>query len=532
MTSYDKVPYPTIPRVQTHPDHLAALAALFGLKSPPVQQCRVLDVGCADGSNLIPMACQLPESEFVGLDLSPRQIAAGREKAGVLDLKNLTLKSMDLLDVNGELGQFDYIIVYGVYSWVPAEVQQKILEICRQNLSPHGVAYISYNVYPGWHMHGMVRDMMLYRTRHLTEPASRVKEARAMLGFMADTVPTLSSNLSEALQANHLILKSLQKVLAGQPDEYLLHDQLETINEPLHLYQFIEQAEQHGLQYLADAESSALTTTYLPPQLAQNLQEMAGSRVELEQYMDFLYVRAFRQTLLCHQEVELQEIKPASLTALQIASSARPVAMQPDIRSAATEKFRGPIGTTLTASQPLSKAALLYLAEIWPRSIPFDQLLTVARAHVYPGIPPVYSTDRQTNDIKTLGSILLKGYALNLIEFHTYNPNFTLEAGDYPLASALARFEARLGRQVTNQRHEVIILDDDEGLGYHLLPHLDGRHDRTALLEKLQKMVADGALLVPTNGTANPDGEQLDHLLAEALEYSLYKLAHEALLVG
>ena len=79
-TSYDKIPYPTVPRLQTHPNRMAALAKLFGMTPTPVQHCRVLDLGCADGSNIIPMAYQLPESEFVGLDLSPNQIAAGQAR--------------------------------------------------------------------------------------------------------------------------------------------------------------------------------------------------------------------------------------------------------------------------------------------------------------------------------------------------------------------------------------------------------------------------------------------------------------------
>ncbi len=531
QTSYDEVPYPSVPRIHTHPDHMAALATLFGAKPPSIQQCRVLDIGCADGSNIIPMAYQLPESEFVGLDLSARQIADGQAKVEALGLKNISLKNINILDVDSELGQFDYIIAYGVYSWAPAEVQNKILEICKQNLNPHGVVYISYNVYPGWYMHGLVRGMMLYHTRHLTEPYMRVKQARALLDFLTDTIPTLSSSLPEALEINHLILKSMRELLQDQPDEYLLHDHLETKNEPLYLHQFVERAKQHGLQYLTDAESSALITNYLPLQLAQSLQEMAGSRVELEQFMDFLYVRAFRQSLLCHQEIELRHnIEPKSLADLFIASSAQPVAEQPDIHSPANMGFRSSIGTTLSTGQPLNKAALLCLAEIWPQAVSFNRLLAVARARLNLDAPPVYSATAQARDVETLASVLLKGYALSMVEFHTYSPNFTLESSDYPIASDLVRFEARQGNKVTNQRHEPVIMDDEPG--YYLLPYLDGQHSRAALLEKLMGLVADGTLLVPTDVPANQDSEQLRNLLAETIEYSLHKLGRQALLVG
>jgi len=68
-TSYDEVPYESQSFPQSHPNRLATLGRLFGLSPAPVAQCRVLELGCASGGNLIPMAYHLPESEFVGLDL-------------------------------------------------------------------------------------------------------------------------------------------------------------------------------------------------------------------------------------------------------------------------------------------------------------------------------------------------------------------------------------------------------------------------------------------------------------------------------
>ncbi len=530
--SYDETPYPTVPRAQTHPDHLAALGLLFGMKPTPVKQCRVLSLGCADGSNLIPMAYQLPQSEFVGLDLSAKQIANGQAKIEALGLENITLKRMDILDVAETWGQFDYIIAYGVYSWVPPQVQDKILEICRQHLTAHGVAYISYNAYPGWYMHGMVRGMMLYQTRHVSDPATRVEKARAVLDFFTDTVPTLSSNLPTVLEANKLILENMRELLQQQPDEYLLHDHLEKINEPLYLHQFVEHAAVHALQYITDAESSALITNYLPAQFARSVQALAPTRLDLEQFMDFLYMRAFRQSLVCHQNVPLDyDIKAQSLAALYVASPVKAEAEQPDIHSNAEEKFQGPIGTSISSKRPLNKAALLHLAEIWPQAIAVEDLLNVARSRLQASTVAIYSIANRTRDIEILGAILLKGYALNLVELHSYRPNFTLEIndhpadGDYPKASDLARFEAQTGQQVTNQRHEIITLDDD--IGVYLLPYLDGQHNRAMLLDVLLNLVKEGTLVVQLP----EDSTQLKNILAEAMAQSLYKLGQDALLI-
>src|ERR1043165_5096540 len=117
----------------------------------PPNHCRVLELGCASGGNLIPMSLSWPGSRFVGIDLSRRQIRDGQEMIREIGLNNVDLVCQSILDVPRELGTFDYILCHGVYSWVPPDVQNKILEICRDHLQAQGVAYVSYNTFPGWH---------------------------------------------------------------------------------------------------------------------------------------------------------------------------------------------------------------------------------------------------------------------------------------------------------------------------------------------------------------------------------------------
>ena len=137
------------------------------------------------GGNLLVMAQDHPGSRFIGIDSSSRQIADGWKRIDLLGLKNLQLKQMDILDIEDGLGQFDYIISHGVYSWVPAPVQNRMLEICQRHLAPNGVAYISYNTYPGWHVRGLVRDIMLYRGMQFSDPATRLAQAKSLVEFVA-----------------------------------------------------------------------------------------------------------------------------------------------------------------------------------------------------------------------------------------------------------------------------------------------------------------------------------------------------------
>ncbi|MES9961726.1 MAG: class I SAM-dependent methyltransferase, partial [Sedimenticola sp.] len=158
--SYDAIPYESTPIPDTHPGHLACLARLYGIDSAPPSNCKVLEFGCASGGNLIPMAARLPDSYFLGIELSPEQAREGAARIAELGLTNCEIRQADILDLQDDGLRFDYIITHGVYSWSPPEVRKRIMELSSQLLSPRGVAYISYNSYPGWRMRGMLRDIL------------------------------------------------------------------------------------------------------------------------------------------------------------------------------------------------------------------------------------------------------------------------------------------------------------------------------------------------------------------------------------
>ena len=159
--AYDEVPFPSQAVAQSHPDRLAAIARLFGLRAPSIERCRVLELGCAAGDNLIPVADRLPKSTCVGVDFSGVQIGTALRTSQALGLTNLQLRCADIRQLGDELGTFDYIVCHGLFSWVPGDVQEKMLSLCHDLLAPNGVAYASYNIYPGWHLAGMVRDLLI-----------------------------------------------------------------------------------------------------------------------------------------------------------------------------------------------------------------------------------------------------------------------------------------------------------------------------------------------------------------------------------
>jgi methyltransferase-like protein/2-polyprenyl-3-methyl-5-hydroxy-6-metoxy-1,4-benzoquinol methylase len=519
--SYDEVPYESHPFPQSHPDRLAVMAALFGMKPKPINGCRVLELGCASGGNLVPMAAGLPGSRFVGVELSARQIADGRALIEAAGLKNIELRHLSIADVNGKFGEFDYIIAHGVYSWVPDAVQEKIIEICRANLAPEGVAYVSFNTYPGWHFRGMIRDMMLYHTKHLADPMGRAAQARALLDFLAQSVPTENN-------AYGIMLKNELDLLRNLKDYYLIHDHLEEANRPVYFHEFAERAGRHGLQYLGEAEFSTMLTGNFPKQVADTLRQVSSDIIRTEQYMDFLRNRTFRQTLLCRKEVGLKRnLGPSDMQGFYIASTAKPVSGDPDLLSNKSEQFRNQIGHTLTSSKPLVKAVFKHLSEMWPQAVAFHDLLAAARARVAPTL--VNDASALAREAEALGADLLTAYTMNMVELHSQKPTFVTEVTDRPLVSALAREQARLRHTVTNARHELLTLD---AFNLHLAMLLDGKRDRKTLLDELVRLVKDGTLVAQKDGKPIKDGESLQTILSEFMEKSLQHFAKAALLAG
>jgi len=144
------------------------------------------------------------------------------------------------------MGEFDFIICHGVYSWVPDEVQEAILGACGRSLSPTGVAYVGYNTYPGWKSKEIVRDAMLLSVGDSATIRAKVRRARGMVDFL-QKVAQPGSVLGQALD-------DYQQMAAKTGDYYLLHEELELFNAPCYFRDFVARARAHGLDYLSEAQ--------------------------------------------------------------------------------------------------------------------------------------------------------------------------------------------------------------------------------------------------------------------------------------
>jgi methyltransferase-like protein/trans-aconitate methyltransferase len=522
-SSYEEVPYEGIAQYVTHPNHLAALGRLFAMLPPDIETCRVLELGCARGDNLIPMAFSLPRARFLGIDLSPPQIAAGRAAIAELGLENIELRAQSILNVDPGLGPFDFIVAQGVYSWVPEPVREQMLRLCAAALAPNGLAHISCNVYPGWHMRTMARDLMLFHARATSGARARVQASRALMQGIARVLATHDSSYARCLR------EEAERIIRHD-ESYLAHEHLEETNQPVYFHQFVDRAAAHGLHYLTEAEYWTMAATQ-PPELFQAFGDSQLDWLGREQLADFIKGREFRHAVLCRADVPCARSPSArAIMSLRITTLVWPAAAgaAPGFGQGEDfQNFRGAVA--LSTNDPVLQAALRVLAEAWPRSLAFETLQARTQERLASSFRAVAPSSPYAALPGQLAEAMLDAFAHHIVELHVHEPSFTTTIGESPRASPVARRQAAVAPRVANLRHRMVTLIDFDQL---VLRHLDGRHDRRALLAEIQSAVKGGTCTVPSQEQPITDPAELERILARRLEESLRRLAAGALLVG
>lgn len=515
LTQYDVVRYPSYTHAQTHPDRLRVIGSLMGLDPAAVNHCRVLELGCGDASNIVPMAFHLPGSQFAGVDLAAEPIQAGLEMVRNLGLKNMRLQEADVMAIDETWGEFDYIIAHGLFSWVPAPVREQILEICRQRLAPHGIAFISYNAYPGSHLRQMLREMLLFHVRAFEAPAERITQLIALARFLAEghTAPDLYGQWMRA---------ELQDLLE-HAEGHLYHDELSTVNQPFYFTQFMERAAAHQLQFLAEADFFEMSDHCASPEARGTLKGLSGNRIAREQYQDFLKCRRFRQTLLCHAQRQLRaELGAQKISSLLISSAAQ-CSTPADLRPGVSLSYQTPHRAGCETDLPLGKAALAVLAEKHPMPLPFCQLADEAGALLNKA---GLAGEAPSDGGERLREFLAKLYSVGVIELRSTMPAAAASVSARPAASALVRWQAQRDRMLTTAFHTCVQVEDE--VGRNLLTWLDGSLDRNQLIEKLWEWLRAKDALA-TNGE---DETAARNKIATELERNLAKLSRIGLLTA
>ena len=297
QTIYSELGYKSMPFPYTTPATLEAYAALVGISAPNPKTARVLELGATYGGNIISQALFNPDATFVGIELSQEQVEKGNEVIANAGLINVSLIQSDIASIGSEIGTFDYIIAHGVYSWVDDGVKDALLRLIDEHLAEDGIAYISYNTYPGWHTMEEVRQLMMFSNRDKAQFNHKEKVLHGKtIGSIVGSQILKYDNLKER---NSKFLGALRSVM--QKDEYYVgHDHLEPNNDPVYFYQFNDHLGAHNLAYLCDADLTLSMVRSFDADIADTLDKLAlNDHVAQEQYLDFMLDTTFRKSIIC-----------------------------------------------------------------------------------------------------------------------------------------------------------------------------------------------------------------------------------------
>ena len=299
QTIYKELGYKSYPFPFTTPAYLEAYGTLVGLKPPMAKTARVLELGATYGGNIISQAMHNPEATFVGIELSQDQVEKGNKIISDAKLDNVSLLQGDILNFDESLGNFDYIIAHGFYSWISDEMKDKLLDIISHHLADNGIAYVSYNTYPGWHTMEEVRQLMLFANRGYDELTHKEKVLRGKT--VGSLVGAQILNYDNLKERNSKFLGALRSVMQ-KDDYYVGHDHLEPHNDPCYFYQFNDHLKAHNLSYVCDADLTLSMVRTYDDSIADKLEKLApNSQADQEQYLDFILDTTFRKSIICKE---------------------------------------------------------------------------------------------------------------------------------------------------------------------------------------------------------------------------------------
>jgi hypothetical protein len=317
-----------------------------------------------------------------------------------------------------------------------------------------------------------------------------------------------------------------------------------------------------------------------------DLIRQGGDVTDFQQYLDFLYGRALRTTLLCREEVAVRHhLLRGAVRDLWISSSAVPISSgkEPkenlscdqigriDLGDPAPMIFRADECTTSVASRA-GKAAMVELSFAYPKPLAFDEFVERVRKRLS-GDAAAVDSAAADNAAPTFASlaeelapIAMEWFAMRLIELRAFEPPMATEPSARPIASAVARYQVTNGwgladsaplvpasqstgeqgamptaprghatssdgtaLSVTNLLHRRVHLGGE--LAVQVLLRLDGRHDQAAIVAALAEPVLSGQAEVRVEGRPLTDPASVRKLLSQRVAACIADFARNALLV-
>ncbi|HEY5663172.1 MAG TPA: methyltransferase regulatory domain-containing protein, partial [Ilumatobacter sp.] len=363
-----------------------------------------------------------------------------------------------------------------------------------------GLAYVSYNTYPGWHMRGVLRSILVDAVPHDAPTGERVRIARAVARQVATDAEHFEG-FGERL-AGHA------RELLDYEDHYLAHDHLELENHPLWFREFLDLAARHGLQFVDDLEVSP---------------NVAPSDLHGLQYVDRISGVTFRASVLCAADVELEDGRsPAGLAQLFVAGPLRPEGTV-EMDEGVPATILGLKGKSLQTSSRAVKLFARSISATWPQSRPVEALIADVVDEVGSGGPDASAIRHQLLDT------VLNLHRRRAVELETQPYPFTRQISARPIVSAGNRWAAEAGELLTGGRHDRHRLDR---FAAFVASRLDGSRTVPDLVDDVVRAGEDGTLSFSDADDSQLRGTDLRAAADETVPEVLRHLASIGLLVG
>jgi len=496
--SYDDLPYPGYAYWFTHPDHLSVLASLHGLDPARSDGCRVLELGCGDGGNLLPMAAAAPESRFVGVDLSEVEVRLGMRRIGELGLTNVELLHDDLRALGDRLGEFDYIIAHGLLSWIPEDARDAAMRLIGRSLTPSGVAMVSFNAYPGWYDYETVRHLMAFHVAPVADPRDKVTQARAVARWF------LARVAREAEEVKGKLMVNLHERIAAASDSIIAHDYLAAHHHPFWFEEFAALCAESGLQYVTSARQGRNRIANFDDEVAGMLRAM-DNPVRQQQYMDFFANTRFRTALLCRADRALDRAVGVDRFAdLHVEARLATDVWDPSLQDREQVNVITPVGGVAIGGLPL-RVTLSRLFHRQPVPVDLDGLLEeILPELLLTGADDGLGATEEGRAEIIVGMVkeLAQLYFMEALQLWRVPPRVTLDVGERPRTGAVQRLEAREGTTATSLGHRHTRLDPVQR---QVLARLDGEHTVDALRDEIEGDVDDALVFLARAGFLLPE---------------------------
>lgn len=445
--SFDALPYRHGAIPQSHPARVGAIARLLGFSAALPEGCRVLELGCGEGMNLLPLAERFPRAQFIGVDSSAGHIGVGEQARLVAKLENARLVCADLRDYEPDPAAFDYVIAHGVYSWVEDAVKDRLLAITSRALAADGVACISYNVYPAWGLIGSLRAVLRAELARVADPHAHA----------ARLLPALDRAFAAQPGPYSTLMREALGEMQAKSTALLFHDELEAVNDPVAFLDFTAHAARHELHYLAEAHFASLPFDHLPAGARAALAELDLDFLGAQQLLDLLGNRRIRNSLLTRATPPRQHSLDASvIPQCTVRSHLWPSDGRIELGPGFPVRLAGRHNFQLAVEKPEQKAFFAALCEARPAGLAFPVALARAAELLR------QSGQMIAPDPTLLAAGVARLFTIDQCDLLLTGDGTWLQLSDHPAPSPLMRHQAAQGFDVTNRWHESVAITNDE----------------------------------------------------------------------